>query len=189
MKIKHFYQNIEGWFNMEVQYRKLLDHVPINGIFVELGCWKGKSTAFLLTEAANDGIPRKIYTVDNFIGSNNTEEERKVYNNVNQQALFLTFLDNIKSVSSVLTDLLRCDSSEAAKQFDYNSVDVIFIDAGHSYQNVKADIEAWLPKMKKGGIMAGHDYNKSWPGVIQAVNELLGEENITVENSCWFYKI
>lgn len=189
MKIKHFYQNIEGWFNMEVQYRKLLDHVPINGIFVELGCWKGKSTVFLLTEAVNDGIPRKIIVVDNFVGSTNTKTEKEIYKDVIQEKAHAEFMNNISPVKQLLYSVIIDESDKAAQFSSDNSVDVIFIDAGHSYQNVKADIEAWLPKMKKGGIMAGHDYNESWPGVIQAVNELLGKENITVENSCWFYKI
>lgn len=189
MKLAHFYQNIKGWFNMEEQYRKLLDHVPMYGTFVELGCWKGKSTAYLLTEVANDGLPREIYVVDNFIGSTNTKTEQEVYKNIKKEELFKEFLDNISPVGQKLSDIFIEDSAEAADNFRNQSIDVLFLDAGHSYENVHADIIAWLPKMKKGGIMAGHDYNDSWPGVIKAVNELLGEEHITVENSCWFYKV
>lgn len=187
--MEHFYQNIDGWFNMEEQYRKLLDHVPINGTFVELGCWKGKSTAFLLTEVLNDGLKREIYVVDNFVGSSNTEIEKNVYKDVVPENLFLEFTNNISPVGHMLSDIFFQDSAYAADNFRNQSIDVLFIDAGHSYENVKADITAWFPKMKKGGIMAGHDYNDSWPGVIQAVNELLGKENITVENNCWFYKV
>lgn len=189
MKLEHFYQNIEGWFNMEEQYRKLLDHVPMYGTFVELGCWKGRSTAFLLTENINDGIPRTIVVVDNFIGSTNTEVEKQVYKRVKRDKLYAEFMENISPAKQDLFSVIIDESNKAARFFSDNCVDVIFIDAGHSYENVKADITAWLPKMKKGGIMAGHDYNDSWPGVIKAVNELLGEEHITVENSCWFYKV
>jgi hypothetical protein len=50
---------------------------------------------------------------------------------------------------------------------------VVFIDLNHSYESVKEDIALWLPKVKKGGYLAGDDYHENWPGVIQAVNEML----------------
>jgi predicted O-methyltransferase YrrM len=49
-------------------------------------------------------------------------------------------------------------SVEAAKFFNFESLDFIYIDAAHDYANVTADIEAWWPKVKKGGILSGHDY-------------------------------
>jgi len=68
----------------------------------------------------------------------------------------------------------------------YDKVDMVFIDADHSYEGCKGDILAWLPNIKAGGILAIHDYKKSkltyddnsphpqdWPGVDQAVDELL----------------
>jgi hypothetical protein len=55
-------------------------------------------------------------------------------------------------------------------------VDFLFIDANHTYEFVRNDIQMWLPKMKPGSVMAGHDYNMSHPGVIQAVNEMFVEE-------------
>jgi len=78
-------------------------------------------------------------------------------------------------------------SFEAAKYFDSNSVDTIFIDAGHSYEAVVKDIAAWLPKMKNGGIMAGHDYT-AWIGVKEAADGVFDKPD-KVENDCWFVKI
>jgi hypothetical protein len=46
----------------------------------------------------------------------------------------------------------------------------VYIDANHTHEEVKKDIQAWLPKIKKGGIISGHDYG-GWEGVTQAVNE------------------
>lgn len=79
------------------------------------------------------------------------------------------------------------DSAVAGDKWDSNApVDMVFIDADHSYEACKRDILAWLPKIKSGGIIAIHDYGKSqvrfnmngpipdpFPGVDAAVNELL----------------
>jgi hypothetical protein len=64
-------------------------------------------------------------------------------------------------------------SVEASKMFKDESLDYIFIDANHSYEWVVEDMKAWIPKVKTGGIVMGHDYfvmKKLNFGVIQAVN-------------------
>jgi len=66
----------------------------------------------------------------------------------------------------------RMDTVEASKDFADESVDFVFVDADHTYEGCKRDIQAWWPKVKKGGLMAGHDYNVKWPGVVIAVDEL-----------------
>jgi hypothetical protein len=62
-------------------------------------------------------------------------------------------------------------SLEAAKLYPDNSLDFVLIDASHDYPSVHADILAWLPKVKSGGILAGDDL--PWFGVKRAVDELL----------------
>lgn len=64
-------------------------------------------------------------------------------------------------------------SDEAASRFEDNSVDLVFIDADHSEAWVRRDIAAWLPKVKPGGVISGHDYDsKNHPGVKIAVDAL-----------------
>jgi hypothetical protein len=48
----------------------------------------------------------------------------------------------------------------------------VYIDANHNYENVKADINAWYPKVKKNGLIGGHDYQPELPGLRQAVDKL-----------------
>jgi hypothetical protein len=67
--------------------------------------------------------------------------------------------------------VLAMSTAEAALQVDDASVDFIFIDASHEYEGVKADILAWKPKIKPGGMLSGHDID--FPSVKQAVDELV----------------
>ncbi len=68
-------------------------------------------------------------------------------------------------------EIIQSDSVIASTFIEGESLDFVFIDADHSYEGCKADIEAWSPKVRKGGMVAGHDYNSKWPGVIKAVTE------------------
>ncbi len=53
--------------------------------------------------------------------------------------------------------MLWMSSLDAAKLLP-NELDLVYIDADHGYQAVKDDIEAWWPKIRKGGILCGHDF-------------------------------
>ena len=196
-KIKHNYQSIEGWFNMEAQYLELLNHCPDGGTFVELGCFKGKSTSFIVTEIINQKRNVNFTTIDSFKGATESKDENEIKAYDGIKNIFLDFIQNTKNIVKwfikepndnvgfderfvVIKDL----SHEGAEWFKDGSVDCLFIDAGHSYEAVKKDIEAWLPKIKPNGIIAGHDYN-SWAGVKKAVDEKFGTPH-KVENDCWF---
>jgi hypothetical protein len=88
--------------------------------------------------------------------------------------------------------IFRGRSTQAAQFAPDASYDFVFIDADHSYQGCKADIEAWARKVKPGGWLAGHDYeNGEYPkfGVTQAVNEYVAATGLSLElgeNFCWF---
>lgn len=69
---------------------------------------------------------------------------------------------------------LKKPSVLAAKDFVGKPIDLVYIDANHDYVPVSEDIRAWWPKIKIGGYIAGHDYNDLHPGVVNAVNDILG---------------
>jgi hypothetical protein len=78
------------------------------------------------------------------------------------------------------SNLLRLTSAEAAKLYKSETLDFVYIDANHSYEECRKDIGLWFPKLKKGGIFAGHDYlDGNLPegnfGVKRAVDEFVAK--------------
>lgn len=91
----------------------------------------------------------------------------------------IRFLDKDSRVK-----LNRSTSLEAAINYPDHYFDFIYIDGNHTYHHCKSDLTAWWPKVKIGGILAGHDYiNHRDYGVIQAVEEFKSENSISSENS------
>jgi hypothetical protein len=67
--------------------------------------------------------------------------------------------------------LMRMRTDEAARKFKDETLDFVFIDADHTSEGVRADIENWLPKVKRGGAVMGHDLH--FPSVKSVVDEML----------------
>jgi hypothetical protein len=109
-------------------------------------------------------------------------------NDIKENSLFGTFIDNLRPVINLINPI-RTDSVSASKMYADESLDAVFIDADHKYESVVADILSWMPKVKKGGILSGHDYIDCHNGVIKAVNEKLsGFEIIECPtNKCWLW--
>jgi predicted O-methyltransferase YrrM len=162
----------ENWFGWQPLYAEMVRRYP-GGTFVELGSWKGRSTAFLGVEIINADTGIRAYAVDVWSddisgGAKKTMDEQGLTGNT----LYDLFIENVAPVSSVITPM-RMTTVQAASQFADGSVDFVFVDADHSYEGCKQDIHAWLPKVKHGGILAGHDYG--WAGSVQrAVHDTLG---------------
>lgn len=83
---------------------------------------------------------------------------------------------------------LRAYSEDAVEHVHDGSLDFVFIDAQHDYDSVKRDIELWTPKLKSGGLLSGHDYQPNFPGVIQAVHEIV-DKPLLGSNDTWAMRI
>ena len=181
--MKHFFNSIHGWFSFETLYRDVVTRFD-NAKFVEVGTWMGRSAAYMAVEIKNSNKNIKFYCVDTWKGSVEHTNVLEVKNDV----LYETFLQNIDSVKDII-EPIRMLSTEASQQFSNESLDFIFIDASHDYDNVKADIHAWYPKLKVGGVFGGHDYHRGWPGVRKAVDEFAKLNNLPIDKSVcnsWF---
>ena len=155
---------------------------PSGSKFVEIGSWKGKSSAFMAVEIANSHKNIEFYCIDTWQGSS----EHKEFEDLD--SLYDRFISNMKPVEKYYKSI-RKSSIEASDQFEDDSLDFVFIDASHEYEDVKKDIQTWLSKIKKGGILAGHDYYLGcdyFPGVKKAVNECLN--NFETYEDCFIYQ-
>ena len=83
-----------------------------------------------------------------------------------------------KKVSNV--KLIEDESVKVAKDFK-NKLDFVYIDACHNYEDVLADMDAWCPTVKDGGILAGHDWDAPIFGVRRAVEEWCGKNDFNTE--------
>lgn len=187
--MEHFYFNIgENWFNYTDLYSRVVQDSKDNSHFVEVGSWKGRSASFLAVEIINSGKNIKFDCIDHWEGSWEHKKGGPVYDPLTdtKDGLYNEFLKNISPVKHIINPI-RKSSEEAVKEYEDESLDFVFIDAGHEYDDVKKDIEIWLPKVKKGGILAGHDYSNDSPGVVRAVQETLpGFTRVSL--ICWEYK-
>ncbi len=124
---------------------------------VEIGSWKGKSS-----HAIASGCPGKVTLVDNF--SQHPEFNPDAESDLRRN------MSGFKNV-----EILKMNSVEAAKHFEDNSIDMVFIDGDHDKESVLRDLKAWYPKCKK--ILCGHDMNR------QGVKDALFEFDIYNENT------
>jgi cephalosporin hydroxylase len=182
--MNHFYQQISGFFDFENFYTEIVNWSPTTAHFIEVGTWKGRSAAYLIVEAINSGKNIKIDCVDTWLGSNEETHIQDLH--VKEGTLFEHFISNMQPVAGKFTPI-RTTSLEAAAQYNDNSLDFVFIDASHYYVDVVADIQAWKPKIKQGGILAGHDY-VTCGDVKRAVTDLLPGFEFKAPNS-WMIKL
>jgi cephalosporin hydroxylase len=155
---------VRGWSSDILPcYREWAKELPNGGRFVELGVYHGRSLLFMAQELVELGKSAEVWGVDTF---------------VDDYTDWPCFLRNLTTkISPVAIDMIRvvrCSTPIAARLFDDWSVDHVFVDADHTSPGVDRDLEAWLPKVKSGGIISGHDYAGGFPDVVRAVDRLVG---------------
>lgn len=187
--MEHFYKNIPGYFDYEDLYIEMVKKAKDGDHFVEIGAWYGQSTSFLAVEIINSNKKIKFDVVDTWKGSEQMyDPSNAAYDEtlIKNGTIFPEFKKYMQPVIDVINPVEK-DSVVASKLYEDNSLDFVFIDAEHKYEFVIQDILNWLPKVKKGGVIAGHDYG--WDGVTRAINEVFGKEKYTTKGQCWIVNI
>jgi hypothetical protein len=190
------YRQVAGFFNSQAIYDLAIQDFDkcqsAHGVFVEIGAYLGRSTAYLASKTCSR--PISLFVVDVWRGPQNTASQSDLVQSMLLRQidddLFPVFLDNMEKCGLIHSMMpLRMRSTEAAMIFREESVDFCFIDGAHDYQSVKEDIATWYPKVRSGGLIGGDDYRGEYPGVDLAVNEHfqpLG--GVATDGRCWYFR-
>ena len=141
--------------------------VPEGGVGAEIGVHKGHTSKYILEKTKtklllmidpwkkNFDITRKFYTTH---GKPNSDFKRvtKFFNE--------TFPDRAKIIREKSAVVAEDNSTP-------DDLDFVFIDANHTYESVMQDLMSWVPKIRSGGLVAGHDWSRRFPGVVKAVRK------------------
>jgi hypothetical protein len=181
--MQHFYENLgEKWFTYPKLYSSVVRKFPSNSHFVEVGTWKGMSAVFMAVEIINSKKDIRFDCVDawDFVPS-----QKEIPSHM-FQGLYEEFLKNIQPVRHKINPV-RSVSWDGATRYSDNSLDFVFIDAAHDYDSVTKDIRAWFPKLKKAGVIAGHDYE--CPDVRKAVTQFFMDQTVYESEGCWIVDV
>lgn len=152
---------ISGWMDYGDVYQAIAEAIPAGGTFCEVGVFKGKSLTYFGEYLALIGKPATAIGYDWF------NPDWKTYTSGASPMKSVASDDWMHEVATNLDlycpwntpQVRRHASCEAASQHADRSVDAVWLDAGHDTESVKKDLLAWMPKIKLGGILAGHDIN------------------------------
>lgn len=155
--------------------RELQIYPPPKMRMLEIGSYMGESAMMF----ASTNLFYEIHCVEPFQGEEN-------YND--SQGYDWEFIEN-----EFKTNTRFFDNIVLHKDYSYNiindledkSFDFIYIDGNHEQHEVERDITLCLPKLKKDGVIAGHDYHKRWPGVMEAVDTLVGKPDWIYRDTSW----
>jgi predicted O-methyltransferase YrrM len=143
---------------------------------VKIGCEVGASFGKNAEELLLNVPSMKLFLVDSFVQHNKRHSAKQI------EKMLARRLKRVRSTRLADVELIRKDSADAAKHFEDESLDFIYIDANHAYSSVVKDIGVWYGKLKRGGVFGGHDYYKVTMkeayGVVAAVDEYTGNNNI-----------
>lgn len=148
---------------------KLFQEYNSTGVGVEVGCHLGDFSKTLSKDWKG-----KIISIDHF-----DEKDFMYIANMYERAV-----ENLKDTNC---EVRKGTSSEVAKTIEDGSLDWVYIDANHKYEAIKEDIELWFPKVRKGGVVSGHDYLKDYSvhniefGVWKAVDEFCKQHEYKFE--------
>jgi len=135
---------------------------------LEVGSWKGISSAIIARHVD------VLYCVDTWLGNESLQSMRE---QAEASSIYKCFHTNMiqKKVNSKILHA-HMNSNEAVKLFKNNTFDMIFLDADHAYSSIKQDIELWMPKVKSGGYLCGHDLEAIMTSLTSEIRELVNTQ-------------
>ena len=175
---EYFYEKSLSTLDDQALLYRMASRIPANGTAVEIGSWIGHSTS--LIGLALRGADARCYAIDAFAAITEDAREKDYFKSfmkqletpMSQRALFDYHISKYGLSKRVVP--IPFASAEAINHlpFGVNSVDLLYIDGGHTLDIVRQDISLYLPLVKQGGIVCFHDFNSFYfPDVTTAVWE------------------
>lgn len=195
-RVPHIYPGIPGWFDFLDFYQAQVARLRDGAHVVETGVYLGKSTSAMAVEIANSGKRIRFDAIDSFTGVAEDlwlgDPPAENFRYPNQEALRDAdglLLNAARQYLAPVADhvnLIHGDAVACADNYADASLDLVWLDDDHRTLHVLEEFAAWWPKVKPGGVIAGHDYN--WPAVEKAVttwSTKVGRNAEPVSASSW----
>jgi len=192
--------------NNKDKFYVMRDHNLINGLLdlithiawkgdtkemhmIEIGSYLGDSTLVFAEHF------RSVIAVDPFIEDYDPDDDTCNYAPLSQ--VYDEFIRRTKDNPKI--HLIRTTSYEAVEMIGnaaiklgakhLNVFDFVYIDGMHTYDQVKKDIKNYLPFLREGGFIGGHDYADNKEQVVKAVNEVIGQPDAVFQDTSWIKQI
>ncbi len=167
---------VTGFLHCE-ELQKLIE-LAANRDVLEVGSYRGLSAWGMAMTA------KSLMCVDTFRACTNGQRQE------NELTTLFAFMDATSRYKNV-ANFVGTSEVAATEKWVADEYDMIFIDAMHTYEDVKADINRWWPRVRSGGVLVGHDYrHHDFPGVEKAFDEIFGPapEGTTLITLRWITK-
>lgn len=175
--------DIRGWFSKpnEAALKEIMTELGVKNV-IEIGSFLGASTAFFAEQGC------EVLAIDPFVIWPDFINDGQPRGDL-EENFFPEFCENMEELGIEQHVFPIVATSEQAHRFmPKASADLVYLDGAHDYDSVLQDIKLW--RSRAGKVICGDDYSEHWPGVIQAVDEVFGKENVTVTgDSLWSVKI
>ena len=181
-----FRPDLQGWNSHHPYLSDAITSIRPQ-VIVEIGVWKGTSTIHMANLLKQQGIDGAVIAVDTWLGASDHWAHPDWFSSLliehGQPMMMRTFMANVlESANQDVIVPLPLDSVNASEVLKFYNVkvDMLHVDAGHEYGSVIADLRAWWPLLRSGGILVGDDYYEGpeWPGLRRAFDEFFGEMGI-----------
>jgi predicted O-methyltransferase YrrM len=193
--IASYESDLQGWNSTHPIFARLIDQIQ-PGLIIEVGSWKGASAIHMAGLAKAHKPDCRVVCIDTWTASNKAlwvnPKFRETYGRRNGfPTVYWQFLANVIHAGHRDTILpLPVTGLCGAEILQHYRVvaDLIYIDAGHSLDDVSIDLRRYWPLLRPGGFMIGDDYTDAWPGVHQAVTQFCAANRLRLmsDKEKWF---
>lgn len=168
-------------------YDAVARHLPRDAVCVEVGVAHGRTVLWLAELLVTLGKDlARIYAVDPWRGAAAADDRAGFPHPL--ASVYRAWVGYASDQELQHVYPLRLPSMQAVRLFEASSIDMVMLDAAHDGRSAAEDITAWESRLRPGGWLCGHDYSSAWPGVVGAVDRLLGSRAV-VCGTVWIAEV